>query len=109
MVIDGNPEPRSESELGISSIRAYLWDHDIDEDQFRSILAGELVLGRLDRDWAAMRLIEYAPYTDIVHMIGFGGLVRDWPRWRDRVRSQSRKRGLDFLVEWLPQHHPEWL
>jgi hypothetical protein len=67
------------------------------------------VLGRLDRDWAAVRLIEYAPYADIVRLLGFGSLVRDWPRWRDRVRSQSRKRGLDFLVEWLPQHHPELL
>lgn len=91
------------------NVRTYLWDYDIDEDQFRSILAGDLVLGRLDRDWAAVRLIEYAPYADIVHMLGFGGLVRGWPRWRDRVRSQSRKRGLDFLVEWLPQHHPELL
>ena len=61
---------------------AYLWDYDIDEAQFRSILAGDLVLGRLHRDW---------------------------PRWRDRVRSQSRKRGLDFLVDWLPQYHPELL
>ena len=91
------------------NVRTYLWDYDIDEDQFRSILAGELVLGRLDRDWAAVRLIEYAPYADIVQMLTFGGLVRDWPRWRQRVRSQSRKRGLDFLVDWLPQHHPELL
>ena len=93
----------------MSNVRTYLWDYDIDEDQFRSILAGDLVLGRLDRDWAAVRLIEYAPYADIVRMLGFGGLVRDWPRWRNRIRSQSRKRGLDFLVQWLPQHHPELL
>ena len=56
-----------------------------------------------------MRLSEYALYAEIVQMIGFGALVRDWPRWHDRVRSQLRKRRLDFLVEWLPQHHPELL
>lgn len=87
-----------------------VWGHyNIDEAQFRSILAGDLVLGRLDRDWAAVRLIEYAPYAEIVRLIGFPALVREWPRWRERVRSQSRKRGLDFLVDWLPQHHPELL
>jgi hypothetical protein len=32
-----------------------------------------------------------------------------WPRWRSRVRSQRRRRGFDFLVEWLPRHHPELL
>jgi hypothetical protein len=68
-----------------------------------------LVLSRLDRDWAAVRLIEYAPYAEIVRLLGFKSLVRDWPRWRGRVRSQSRVRGLDFVVEWLPQHHPELL
>lgn len=93
----------------MSTVAAYVWDYNIDEAQFASLLAGDLVLGRLDRDWAAVRLIEYAPYADIVRLIGFPALVRDWPRWRSRVRSQSRKRGLDFLVEWLPQYHPELL
>lgn len=23
-------------------------------------------------------------------------------------KSQTRRRGLDFLVAWLPEHHPEW-
>lgn len=81
----------------MAGLDAYVWDYNLDEAQFRSILAGDLVLGRLDRDWAAVRLI------------GFAALVREWPRWRDRVRSQSRKRGLDFLVEWLPIHHPKLL
>ena len=87
----------------------FVWDYDIDEDRFRGLLAGETVLGRLDRDWAAVRLIEYAPYREIVRLLGFRALVENWPRWRPRIRSESRKRGLDFLVEWLPRHHPELL
>lgn len=85
----------------------FVWDYDIDEDRFRGLLAGEMVLGRLDRDWAAVRLIEYAPYHEIVRLLGFQALVKDWPKWRSRIRSASRKRGLDFLVEWLPRNHPE--
>lgn len=85
----------------------YVWDYDIDEATFDAMLAGEVTLGRLDRDWAAVRLIEYAPYAEIVHKLGFRALVEGWPRWRTKVRAQSVKRGLDFLAGWLPHHYPE--
>ena len=85
----------------------YVWDYDLDETDFRRLLSGELTLGPLDRTWAAVCLIEYAPYREIVRLLGFRELVRGWPEWRGRVRSESRKRGLDFLVAWLPEHHPQ--
>jgi len=87
----------------------YLWDYDIDDSQFRKILAGELRIGGLDRQWAAVRLIEYAPYAEIVARLGFKNLVALWPSVRSRARSESRRRGLDFLVSWLPKHRPELL
>ncbi len=87
----------------------YVWDYDMDEAQFRDILAGRMRLGRLDQDWAAVRLLEYAPYPDIVRLLGYRALVSGWTRWRGHIRSRSRKRGFDFLVSWLPQHHPELL
>jgi hypothetical protein len=86
---------------------AFVWDYDIDETQFRRLLDGEITLGRLDRTWAAVRLIEYAPYREIVRLLGFRELVKGWPEWRAHVRSEEIRRGLDFLVDWLPKHHPE--
>jgi hypothetical protein len=88
---------------------AYVWDYDMTAEQFRDMLAGRLTMGPLGRDWAAVRLLEYAPYQDIVRQLGFPALVEGWPEWRKHIRSASRKRGLDFLVSWLPQHHPELL
>jgi hypothetical protein len=85
----------------------YVWDYDLDEAEFRRILAGEITLGPLDRTWAAVRLIEYAPYREIVRLLGFRELVKGWPEWRAHVRSAEIRRGLDFLVDWLPEHHPE--
>lgn len=85
----------------------YLWDYDINETQFRALLEGELVIGRLDSDWAAIRLLEYATYPEIVSLLGFRRLVANWPRWREHIRSESRRRGFDFLTAWLPLHHPE--
>ena len=38
----------------------YVWDYDINREQFSALLKGELVLGRLDQTWAAVRLLEYA-------------------------------------------------
>ncbi len=94
----------------MNSVRLpYVWDYDIDEATFVAILAGQTQLGRLDQDWAAVRLLEYAPYPEIVRRLGFARLVAGWPRWRNRVRAQNRRRGLDFLVAWLPEHHPELL
>ncbi len=87
----------------------YIWDYDIDESQFLAILRGDLTLGRLNRDWAATRLLEYAPYQDIVRYLGFSSLVQGWSRWRRHIRSESRRRGLDFLVAYIPAHHAELL
>lgn len=88
---------------------SYVWDYDIDEAAFADILADRRQLGRLDADWAAARLLEYASYPEIVRQLGFARLVAGWPRWRARVRAENRRRGLDFLVAWLPEHHPELL
>ena len=87
----------------------YIWDYDIDEAQFSALLSGELRLGRLDRDWAAVRLLDYAPYPEIVRRLGFRALVEGWPCWRNAVRSASRRRGLDFLTAWVVEQRPEWL
>ena len=91
----------------VSTRLPFVWDYDLDEDQFRRLLSGTLTIGRLDRTWAAIRLLEYAPYREIVRLMGFRELVRGWPEWRGHIRSESRKRVLDFLAAWLPEHHPE--
>jgi hypothetical protein len=87
----------------------YVWDYDLDRNQFLEILNGRLRKGRLDQDWAAHRLLEYAPYDEIIRLIGYKNLVKNWSRWRGHVRSKSRVRGFDFLVKWLPEKHPEYL
>lgn len=87
----------------------YLWDYAIDESTFREILSGEKILGRLDRKWALLRLLEYAPYAEIRRRMSFQELVQEWPQLRRRIRSEGRRRGLDFLVQWLQQQHPELL
>jgi len=85
----------------------YVWDYDIDEEQFLEILNGQRTVGRLNRDWAAQRLLEYAPYEEIIRLIGFPTLIENWPHWKTHIRSKSRQRGFDFLVDYLPKIHPD--
>lgn len=88
---------------------SFLWDYDIDETDFQQILEGRKELGRLNRDWAAVRLLEHASYPEIVRFLGYRELIEGWPQWRSRIRSEGRRRGFDFLARWLPEHHPEVL
>ena len=87
----------------------WVWDYEMDAAEFQALLEGRTRRGLLDRDWAAVRLLDYAPYPEIVRRLGFARLVEGWPQWRHAVRSESRRRGFDFLVAWLPEHHPELL
>ena len=87
----------------------YVWDYDLSQAEFDALLAGRLRRGTLDRDWAAVRLIEWASYEEMIRRIGYAALVREWPHWRERVRSAQQRRALDFVVEWIPRHHPELL
>jgi hypothetical protein len=52
-----------------------VWDYDLSEDAFQQILEGRLTVGRLDQRWAAVRLLDYAPYAEIVRRLGFKRLV----------------------------------
>ncbi len=87
----------------------YLWDYDLDQKQFREILNGRITKGRLNQEWATRRLLEYAPYDEIIQLLGYKKLVENWSQWRGRIRSKSRVRGFDFLVKSIPEKHPELL
>lgn len=85
----------------------FIWDYEMDQATFLDILNGKRVWGRLDQTWALVRLLEYASYADVIKLLGFPRLIKEWPDLRDHIRSDSRRRGFDFLVDWLPNHHPE--
>ncbi len=85
----------------------YIWDYDIDEDKLKGILSNKMSMGRIDRKWAIIRLLEYAPYHEIIRLIGYREIVREWPEVRKHIRSRNRRRGFDFLVEWLKKKHPD--
>ena len=52
----------------------YVWDYDITQEEFDALLKGTFKKGHLDRDWAAVRVIEWAPYKEMVRILGFPAL-----------------------------------
>ena len=64
-------------------------------------------LGRLDRHWAAVRLLKvHALQWRSARPYSFGDLVHDWPRWRRRIGSVNRIAAYDFLVGRSPPPGP---
>jgi len=45
----------------------YVWDYDINAEQFREILAGKRTLGHLNQDCAARLLLVYVSYLEKFH------------------------------------------
>ena len=85
----------------------WLWDVNLDEQEFEAVLSGRLTRGRRNQTWAAVRLLDYAPYSDIRRLLNKEDLVANWQCWRPRVRSARRRRGLDFLVSYLARFMAE--
>ena len=85
----------------------FVWEFELDETQFWAILDGKLDHPEIDRDWTIVRLLEFAPYGEIVQRLGFKQILEGWPRWRQKINNQGRIRGFDFLADWLPLHYPD--
>ena len=107
--MSGKIKPLRRLQQTMSKRIAFIWDYDIDEEKLQSLLSGSVTIGRLNKRWALLRLLEYAPYSEIIRLIGYRGIVNCWPELRDNIRSKSRKRGFDFLVEWLKNYHSDLL
>lgn len=83
---------------------AFVWDYDISDKEFKEMLGGSLKKGRLDQKWAAVRLIEYGTYDEIKQLLGLETIIQNWSEWRPNIRSESRRRGFDFYVDWKQKH-----
>jgi hypothetical protein len=79
----------------------WLWDVDMDNAAFEAVLRGQSTVSGLGADWAMLRLIEYAPYREIRRLLPLDSFLRRWPALMPRVRSDTRRDGMDFLARRL--------
>ncbi len=78
----------------------WLWDSDLDNAGFEAALHGR---GERDERWAMARLIEYAPFSEIKRLLPRDRFLQDWPAIAPRVRSKTRRAGMEFFHRWLQE------
>lgn len=79
----------------------------MDNEAFEAALEGRLSDPHYDALWAMRRLIEYAPFDEIKRLLPRETFLREWPRLAPRVRSETRRRGMDFFYRWLREQTAE--
>lgn len=83
----------------------WLWDCDLDNAGFETALQGR---GERDAEWAMARLIEYAPFSEIKRLLPRDRFLQRWPEIAPRIRSNTRRAGMEFFHHWLQSrqaHH----
>jgi len=85
----------------------FIQEYNLTEAQVKSLLRGEITIGCLSQEWIVRRLVEDAPFDDLVTLVGLDVLVSSWPRWRTWIHRVNRRKGLDFLTAYLRETQPE--
>ena len=81
----------------------WLWDVEMDSTTFRRVLRGDGQIDGRDWRWAMVRLVEYAPYADIRRLLPVELFVAHWRDVANRVRSETRREGMDYVHARLSQ------
>jgi hypothetical protein len=81
----------------------WLWDSEMDSAEFEAVLRGARGQPPQDSRWALLRLIEYAPYAEIQRLLPRERFLQEWPALATKIRSRTRREGMDFLYQWLQQ------
>jgi hypothetical protein len=76
---------------------AWLWDVNLDGEGFERILAGSEGVSIKQRQWAVVRLIEYAPWPEIQRLLPLDFFLEQWPELAARVRSRTPLDGMTFF------------
>lgn len=84
----------------------WLWDVDMDNATFEDVLHGKTDKAGRDRDWAMLRLIEYAPYREVRRLLPLSAFLTRWPVLAGKVRSASRREGMDYFADRIKRRTP---
>ena len=79
---------------------SWLWDFPYGNDRFDAALRGEGT-GSYNEDWAMARLIDYAPYREMMRRLPKKRFVEIWPRISRLIRPHEIKEGINFYHQKL--------
>jgi len=85
----------------VSQKYAWLWDVDMDPEAFERILADPEGVSVKQRQWAVVRLIEYAPWPEIQRLLPRDFFLKQWPELAPpcAIPSAARWHDLPFTTD----------
>lgn len=75
-----------------------IWDYDLSQKDFQSILDGTKKMGGLDQPWAIARILEHVDYYTAKNLVSLPTLSKSWPGVKSKIFNQSIKDGYEFLL-----------
>lgn len=79
-----------------------VWDYNLTQDEFESILAGEKILGNMNQSWAITRILENLNYYDAMNLVSLNTLRNNWKEVQPKLFNSSIKNGYEFLLQRYP-------
>ena len=79
-----------------------VWDYQLSQDDFNSILLGEKKVGTFDQDWAISRILENLNYYDAMALVPYATLRERWAFIKGKLFNSAIKDGYEFLLQRYP-------
>lgn len=82
-----------------SLYRQLVWDYQLDQNDFESILRGNKTIGQLNQAWAIQRILEHANYYQARTLVPLQLLAKHWSTIKSRIFNPTIRNGYDFLLQ----------
>jgi len=79
-----------------------VWDYQLSQEDFSSILLGEKKVGTFDQDWAISRVLENLNYYDAMALVPYATLRERWVFIKGKLFNSAIKDGYEFLLQRYP-------
>jgi len=76
-----------------------IWDYDLSQDDFESIMQGDKKLGSLDQSWAISRILENVNYYIAKDLVTLPILQKNWSSIKPKLFKKSIKDGYEFVLQ----------
>ena len=84
------------------TFKQLVWDYNLSQEEFESILYGKKVLGTMNQSWAIVRVLENLHYYEARSLIPLEMLRDNWDKVKNRLFNSSIKNGYEFLLHRYP-------
>jgi len=91
----------SDQNTALTVARRAVWDTGLSPEEFLAVLRGESTPDWPSRAFCVARLLECANWYDVARIMAPRDICAVWPEVRAHVRSDSIRRGMEYVCRVL--------